>query len=183
MKTDQELKHEVIDRIQECKFIAHSKGIKDMLPITVHFDLDTSSAGKATTYYNPITKIVSKQELRFNSYFLRKFPDHFIKQTVPHELAHLIVDRYFGLHIGHGSEWKFVMINYFDLLPDVYHMYGSTKYKLDEVYSCLCLRCNHVNMVSEAVAKRVQVNGMFGERCKNCKIKFSVDQTFSLTID
>ncbi len=68
----------------------------------VAFDLRGQAAGQAN---------YRKNKIRFNRDLLEKYTDEFIKQTVPHEFAHLVAYRKFGHRIRpHGAEWKLVMV-------------------------------------------------------------------------
>ncbi len=41
----------------------------------------------------------------FSCYLLTRDPDYFVKDTIPHELAHIIAWRLYQ-HNGHGKPWK-----------------------------------------------------------------------------
>ena len=49
--------------------------------------------------------------------------DEFIRQVVPHELAHLIVYQVFGQVKPHGQEWQSVMTQLFNLPADTCHQF------------------------------------------------------------
>jgi SprT protein len=73
-------------------------------PIPVRFDL----AGRAAGMYR-----VSRRQavIRYNPYIFARHFDHGLQATVPHEVAHYITDRLYGLaHVRpHGAEWQEVM--------------------------------------------------------------------------
>ena len=52
---------------------------------------------------------LQKNEIKFNRTLLLENADEFIRQVVPHELAHLIVYQMFGHVKPHGREWQLVM--------------------------------------------------------------------------
>jgi SprT protein len=67
----------------------------------VKFELRGTVAGRA--YY-------SKNLIQFNPILLDENPEHFVKQTVGHEVAHLAAFVKHGGQIRpHGSEWSRVM--------------------------------------------------------------------------
>jgi len=104
----------VIEKIKECFAIAQRRwpGETFRFP-TVRFDKRGTTAGTA----NGI-----KWELNFNMILLNENVEHFIAQTVPHEVAHLIDHQIYDSHaprydhIGrrkkrsvHGRTWKMIM--------------------------------------------------------------------------
>ena len=48
-------------------------------------------------------------QIRFNPVLLQENGEQFIRQVVPHELAHLLVFQLFGRVQPHGKEWKMMM--------------------------------------------------------------------------
>lgn len=67
----------------------------------VAWDLRGQAAGQANFRRNLI---------RFNRALAERYPDEFVAQTVPHELAHLVAFHKFGPRIRpHGREWREVM--------------------------------------------------------------------------
>jgi SprT protein len=73
-------------------------------PIPVLFDL----AGRAAGMY----RVVRRQAvIRYNPYIFARHFEHGVHTTVPHEVAHYITDRLYGLARvrPHGREWRDVM--------------------------------------------------------------------------
>lgn len=72
--------------------------------ITVRFDL----RGRAAGMYRVRR---SQREIRFNPYIFAKYFDEGMTQTVPHEVAHYVIDLLYGLRRvrPHGPEWRAVM--------------------------------------------------------------------------
>ncbi len=48
-------------------------------------------------------------EIRLNPVLLMENQQAFVDEVVPHELAHLLVWKYFGRVAPHGKEWKWMM--------------------------------------------------------------------------
>ena len=73
-------------------------------PIPVHFDL----RGRAAGMYR-----VTRQSavIRYNPFIFARYFEHGLQVTVPHEVAHYVTDRVYGLpHVRpHGGEWQSIM--------------------------------------------------------------------------
>ena len=99
---------------------------------TVDFRLRGTAAGKAW---------FRRWHLQFNGLLLARYPEHFLRHTVGHEVAHLVAMAAFGAHIRpHGPEWRSVMAH-FSLPPDVTHSYdvtGISRRRSPFVYRCGC---------------------------------------------
>jgi len=103
----------VINRIEECFAIAEQRWNTTFQKPRVRFDKRGTTAGTAHG---------SKWELNFNMVLLNENVEHFVKQTVAHEVAHLIDHQVYDSHavrydnIGrrkkrspHGANWKRIM--------------------------------------------------------------------------
>ena len=77
--------------------------------------------------------------IKFNRTLLLENSDEFIRQVVPHELAHLIVYQVFGRVKPHGQEWQAVMTQLFNLPADTCHQFDveSVQGKMF-AYQCEC---------------------------------------------
>jgi predicted SprT family Zn-dependent metalloprotease len=63
----------------------------------------------------------SSNTILLNSDYLREFGDEFLNETLPHEIAHLYVGRYYGWGVQpHGREFKSLMRK-LKLNPSAYH--------------------------------------------------------------
>ena len=73
-------------------------------PIPVLFDL----RGRAAGMYRVVRR---EAVIRYNPYIFARYFEHGLHTTVPHEVAHYITDRLYGLaHVRpHGREWRGVM--------------------------------------------------------------------------
>lgn len=78
--------------------------------------------------------------LRFNPQLYQENTEDFLKQTVAHEVAHLVAHQLFGDRIQpHGEEWQLVMRGVYALPPNRCHSYAvqrrsATRY----IYRCPC---------------------------------------------
>lgn len=87
-------------------------------PRTV-FDLRGATAGMAVTERSGPNQC--EQWIRIHPQLLLRYPVRMIQQTVPHEIAHLVVDWYLPqVTDPHGPEWMAVMV-YFGRPPLPYH--------------------------------------------------------------
>lgn len=97
----------------------------------VQFDLKGYNAGTATP---------QKNLLRFNAELFVNNQQHFLQQTVPHEVAHLVAYQLYGLAIKpHGKEWQQIMRQVYQLPAERCHHYQvarkqTTYYR----YQCPC---------------------------------------------
>ena len=98
----------------------------------VAWDLRGQAAGQANGRRNLI---------RFNRELAERYPEDFVAQTVPHELAHLVAFKKFGASIRpHGREWQAVIVA-LGAEPRRTHRYKVTPVrKLKRyAYQCHCL--------------------------------------------
>lgn len=103
---------------------------------TIRLDLQGNNAGTANSYNNL---------LRFNKSLFFANQQHFLEQTVPHEVAHLIAYQLFGLHIKpHGKEWQHIMQIVYQLPAERCHHYPIIKKKkCYYLYNCQCANLIH----------------------------------------
>jgi SprT protein len=90
-----------------------------------------------------------------------------LRQTVPHECAHLIARTIFGVHIKpHGNEWKTVMVQ-LGANPKRCHSYdtsNSTVYQKSKfVYECRCQK----HVVGPTRHKKMLKGLRY--TCRNCR--------------
>ena len=73
-------------------------------PIPVQFDLQ----GRAAGMYRVTRR---SAVIRYNPHIFARYYEHGLQVTVPHEVAHYVTDRVYGLrHVRpHGGEWQSIM--------------------------------------------------------------------------
>ena len=78
--------------------------------------------------------------LRFNPQLYRENSEDFLRQTVPHEVAHLVAHQLFGLSIQpHGEEWQLIMRGVYELPPNRCHTYAVKRRSVTRyIYRCPC---------------------------------------------
>lgn len=124
---------EIIDRTDACLEIARKKYGIPLPAIPVKFDLDGRAAGMFV--FTP-----NQKWFRYNRKLMSANMVEFLRQTVPHEVAHYVVHMRWGKRAAaHGSEWKSVMRDAFGLKPDRCHtMDLSALGKDGYLYKCAC---------------------------------------------
>ncbi len=132
-----ELRGKVEDRVRELLMLSSKIwpqfGKEFEIMPTIRYDVKNRFGGFA------ITGGVDDWTIRLNLILCYENEDHFIEQTVGHEVAHLVTRKVFGLTKeveengkkvvkkvrSHGKEWRSVMIN-FNLPPETCHKYDTS---------------------------------------------------------
>ena len=82
---------------------------------------------------------LTENRLRFNAQLYRENREHFLRQTVAHEVAHLVAHQLFGSGIRpHGSEWQQIMGKVYGLPAERCHTYEVKRRQRHYVYRCRC---------------------------------------------
>lgn len=133
-----ELEAEIAERIEQCYAIAEEHYGREFKRCSFDFTVKGKKAGLAQYYRNNIS---------LNWELLLRNKEEFFKQTIPHEIAHLLAHILHPYRISaHGREWQSVMTWCFELEP---------------------LRCHSMDVTATAVRK------YFPYTC-DCKKKFSI---------
>lgn len=131
---------------------------------TIDFSLRGRCAGQA--------KITHKGEasLRINLQLLAENLEDFLKQTIPHEVAHLAVNWQARKQRirprPHGPEWQAVMRDCFGLEPIRCHSYQTTAARVvprNFLYRCNCRE----HRLTSIMHKRI--SSCYQALCKKCK--------------
>jgi len=95
---------QVRDATRDCLRRAGELFRLELQPVTVSFDLSGRAAGMYRTGRG-------ERVIRFNPYLFAKYFANNLDVTVPHEVAHYVTDRLYGLRNirPHGKEWQAVM--------------------------------------------------------------------------
>jgi len=120
------LRKKVEARIEECYVIAEKHYKRKFERPEVRYDIKNRFGGTATYGTNLI---------RLNLILLVENEAHFLKQTVAHEVAHLInyhtADRKSGKRLmPHGKEWKKVMTDVYKIPAHTKHTYDCTSIQM-----------------------------------------------------
>lgn len=129
-------------------------------PIPVLFDLKGRAAGMYRVQRG-------ERVIRYNPYLFAKYPQDNLTVTVPHEVAHYITDRLYGLRRvrPHGREWRAVMQD-FGVDPAAatdYDLAGiPTRSQRRHAYRCACLVHQFSTRRHNLVAQGARY------RCRHC---------------
>lgn len=85
---------------------------------------------------------LQSNRLRFNARLYRENCEDFLRQTVAHEVAHLVAYQLHGLKIRpHGKEWQAIMQQVFGLPPVRCHAYRlPPAWRTFYLYHCRCMQ-------------------------------------------
>lgn len=139
------------EQIYSCKFKR----------IPVVFDLRGTTAGMYKTYGK-------RRWIRFNPWIFAKYFEVSLNDTVPHEVAHYIVDEFYGKGAKpHGVQWKNLMAR-FEADPSVTFNVDLSgipqRAQNTHQYKCLC----DTHEMSTTRHNRV-MRGKGSYLCRNCE--------------
>lgn len=119
------------DRVESCYQQAEDFFKRPFTRPEISFKLRGQKAGVAHLQENL---------LRFNPKLYAENREHFLKQTVAHEVAHLVAHQLFGPRIQpHGEEWQLIMRGVYELPPERCHNYDIGRRKVTRyLYLCQC---------------------------------------------
>lgn len=159
---DKVLQNKVEARIDDClEFAKHKYGLSLPRP-QVTYNLSGRCAGRA---YYWLWKI------EINTEILKNNEEDYLRNTVPHEFAHLLTDQLYGENVKpHGREWKNVMRAMSIIgVNDVYarHNYDTSsldvRRKRRYIYTC---SCNKEIVIGPTRHRRHQETGRYF--CRKC---------------
>lgn len=156
-----EQQEQIISATEAYIYQASSKLGHSFEPIPVMFDLK----GRAAGMYK-VNK--SRRMIRYNPYLFAKYFSENLSATVPHEVAHYIVDVLYGIRktLPHGKEWRDVMAM-FNADASV-----TCRFDLDGIPTKTYQRFNYSCVCSTHQLTRIRHNrAVQGVRysCRSCK--------------
>ena len=133
----------------------------DYQPVQIAFDLKGRAAGVYQVRQGRVC-------IRYNPYIFAKFFEDNLATTIPHEVAHYVSDRLFGLRNikPHGKEWQGIMQD-FGIKPEATGRYDLTgipvrRQKRHE-YHCIC----RTHQISSSRHNKIQ-QGSVSYQCQYC---------------
>lgn len=176
----QDKKNKVDTAIQDCLYMAEELFGKGVVAPEVRYDLVGRSAGQAL--WDKFGK--SPHVIRVNPILLNENEEYIINQTVPHEMAHVVVNQFYlarGIRVkGHGNEWKRVM-SHFGLEANRCHQLDTTTVRAIKGGSEYHFNCGCVGKVYKLSKHKYTryINGM-SYRCRVCSCKITFDKRVEL---
>lgn len=161
------------NRVDECMAIASKKfNWPEGRGPSVHFDVKGMNGGEAC---------YKTWSVHFNLEIAKTNLDHYLKQTVAHEVAHLVdYLQYKGW--GHKRSWKMIMQHVFGLSPDRCHSYDTSevKKKKYDTYTYIC-KCPGLEIkIKSNLHKKIQIQGR-KFRCNHCATRIEFKEYFGKT--
>lgn len=170
-----DLVREAINQVERCLKVAEAFFNRPFILANITFGLTGGVSGKVLVRDG-------QYEIQINRAYLESNPERILKQTIPHEVAHLVSFQHYGARIKpHGDEWKQVMVEVFKLKPDRCHSMELPVETRPFTYRCACRdffvserkhdrmkdsahRCNTCKQVVDFVGRREEKPAIIAER-------------------
>ena len=142
---------------------------REFPPVPVLFDLKGRAAGMYKSHKH-------NRLIRYNPYIFAKYYDDNLMTTVPHEVAHYVVDMLYnaGRVRPHGAEWQQVMLS-LGAEPKATGNYDLSGIPVRQQkrysYQCNCM----THRISSARHNKI-LRGKAQYYCRNCKSPITPDQ-------
>ena len=158
------LRHEQQVRTVTSEHIRHASRIynHEFALIPILFDLKGRAAGMYRVHNRD-------RVIRYNPYIFAKYFDDNLSTTIPHEVAHYVVDIIYGAGRvkPHGAEWQQVMLS-LGAEPRAtgnYDLSGiPVRKQKRHIYQCACM----VHRISTVRHNKI-LQGKSRYYCRNCK--------------
>jgi len=149
----------------------YEHGKEDLETPFIDFTLRGTTGGTANSAAN---------EINLNKILLLENFDLYQVRTIPHEIAHIVVNKFFGYqHRSHGKHWKYVMKVLFGLEPSRCHNMDITNSMVRNTkqfeYACDCQSSFYLG----AIRHNKMIKGFQVYRCGKCKgvVRYLGNQT------
>lgn len=183
------MKEKILAKVEEC-FLTAEKFYNQKFPraTEIIFKRNGTCGGRCTFNHS---KTVRK--FMFQLDFAEAYPEDYLENTVPHEVAHFIQFMVYGFSYqgikGHGKEWKYIMRNVFHLEPTRTHNYSRkvTKTRNTRIFvygGCGCGRTYQLTFTKHKKAQfYMDVCGHHIYNCSLCKNPVKLITQVSNSID
>lgn len=147
---------DVFNKVEACYQQAERYFDRTFSRPQVNFALRGKAAGTAH---------LQRNLLRFNALLYQENREHFLQQTVPHEVAHLVAHQLYGGGIQpHGPQWQAIMTAVFGLPAQRCHTYKLPPvWKTLYTYACSCREHGLSGQ------RHARVLRGYGYVCRHCK--------------
>lgn len=141
------------------------KGYDRLPPISIDFNKRGNAAASVIIDRNGNGKPTAIT-VSYNPYFFDKDPNTFYYETIPHEIAHVIVAVLYDDVKPHGMEWQGVMKR-FGIKPKEFTdtVVDNVPDKKRHLYMYKCIGCGHKRVLGEREHKQAERKGI---TCENC---------------
>jgi|TARA_R110002020_G_scaffold309189_3_gene524744 SprT protein len=140
-----EIRQRVNDRIAQLDDLCADIFGREIAP-SISYGLKGKVAGQAW---------LSKNSIKINAYCLMNNLDDYIKQTLGHEYAHLLVHQEHGFNVQpHGHEWKRAMVK-LGLPPNRCHNYQTVAGRKTVKYQYSCVKCGRIMELGSIRHKKI----------------------------
>ena len=165
------IKSHIEAKVAECMGIVRSKfKLTEFQDPKVCFDVTGTNGGEAN---------YQDWSVHFNLEIAKTNLEHYLKQTVPHEIAHLVDYKKYG-GWGHKRTWKAIMKHVFGLTPDRCHSYDVSEVKKKKydtyLYTCKCQE----HKIKSNLHKKITLNDRKFS-CVHCKHRITFKEYFGKT--
>lgn len=149
------LRIQVQRKLKQTLALANNYFNKEFVMPEISYNVRGAKAGVA---------YLMRNEVRFNPILLKENTDEFIKNVVPHELAHIIVYQHFGKVKPHGKEWQDLMEKVFGVPAETCHQFELNSVRQNFEYKCAC----KTHLLTIRRHNAIQQKGR-SYICKKCK--------------
>jgi SprT protein len=161
MPLESEQQEQIISATEACLYQASIELERTFDPIPIYFDLKGRAAGMYKVNR-------SQRMIRYNPYIFARYFSENLSGTVPHEVAHYIVDILYGMRNTqpHGKEWKNIMalLNADDSVTCNFDLKGlPTRHYKRFDYLCSCRTHELTRIRHNRVLKGIRY------LCRHCK--------------
>ncbi|RDV26208.1 SprT family zinc-dependent metalloprotease [Alteromonas aestuariivivens] len=88
---------------------------------------------------NAGTAFLQQNRINFHPTLLQENLQAYFNEVIPHEVSHLLAYQLYGRVKPHGAEWKYLMLNVFNVPPQTTHNFDLSSLELKSFhYSCNC---------------------------------------------
>jgi SprT protein len=176
LHVSQETKNQVETAVLDCILMAEKVFGKGIPVPEIKYDLVGRAAGQAI--YDRYGKV--KHTIRINPILLNENPQYIILQTVPHEMAHVVVSTFYedrGIQVkGHGYEWQRTM-RLFGLEPHRCHNLDISSVRAVKRQSEYHFKCRCEGKVFKlSKNKYTRWSNGVGYQCPVCKSPIRFDK-------
>lgn len=135
--------------------------------LEILFDLSGQKAGIATVRNS------GANTLNFNMILAEENEEEFLSQVVPHEVAHIIANKFYKQNCGHDVLWQSVMIKWGKDPKRCHHFSVENSSQSRRNYHWKCSKCGTEFHVGKNLHEKIQ-NNYHKYACSKCRQKYTL---------